>query len=414
VSDSPSRNRPFYTLDISRILTRASARVPTGIDRVELEYARYLRQHAPDHLEFAAAHPLGRFAVLPYDRASAFIKAIGTVWDSGTDDGGRASRLGRALLHGVLLPRPVRSTAPHGQTRGRNIYLLMSHHHLIQPRLIAAAIRRRNGLFVPMVHDLIPLEFPEYSREREPDRHLRRIKTVVQYADAVLVPSVATGQSLRPHFIRARRDVPIWSAPLGVHLRATSDADMLPDDKANTITRRSHPYFVCLGTIEARKNHLLLLNLWRRLVDIHGESAPHLIIVGKRGWENEQVIDMLERSPALRGVVEEHNSLPDTTVVTLLRGAKALLFPSFSEGFGLPLAEALALGTPVLCSNIPVFHEIGGDCATYLDPLDGPAWIQAIETLSRLSLPQAPLAKNQILTWPQSVARALDYISSLT
>lgn len=113
-------------------------------------------------------------------------------------------------------------------------------------------------------------------------------------------------------------------------------------------------------------------------------------------------------------MVEEHNSLPDTTVVTLLRGAKALLFPSFSEGFGLPLAEALALGTPVLCSNIPVFHEIGGDCATYLDPLDGPAWIQAIETLSRLSLPQAPLAKNQILTWPQSVARALDYISSLT
>ncbi|GAN90424.1 glycosyl transferase [Gluconobacter frateurii M-2] len=417
---APSGHRPFYTLDISRILTRASARVPTGIDRVELEYARYLRRHAPEHLEFAAVHPLGRFAVLPYDRASAFIEAISTVWNNGADDRGQAARLGRALLHGVLFPRLVRSTARHAHTGGRNIYLLMSHHHLTRPELVAAAIRRRNGLFVPMIHDLIPLEFPEYSREREYARHLRRIQTVVQYSDAVLVPSRATGQSLLPYFERAQRNVPIWPVPLGVHLCATSETPMLPGDEADTAARRSHPYFVCLGTIEARKNHLLLLNLWRRLVDIHGKAAPHLIIVGKRGWENEQVIDMLERAPALKGMVEEHNSLPDTTVVTLLRGARALLFPSFSEGFGLPLAEALALGTPVLCSDIPVFHEIGRNCATYLDPLDGPAWVRAIETMSGLTthtdppLPPVHLAKDQILTWPQSVARALDHIRTLS
>ncbi|WP_215747497.1 glycosyltransferase family 1 protein [Gluconobacter sp. P1C6_b] len=420
MSQSRSDNMPFYTLDISRILTRAGARVPTGIDRVELEYARYLHQNAPDHLEFAAVHPIGRFAALPYDRALAFIRAIGTVWDNGVDDGGRAARLGRALLHGLLFPRPVRSTAPHARTDGRNIYLLVSHHHLTRPGLIAAAIRRRNGLFVPMIQDLIPLEFPEYAREREPARHLRRIETVVQYADAVLVPSQATQQSLLPYFKNAHRNVPIWPVPLGVHLRAASETDILPGDEADRVTRRSHPYFVCLGTIEARKNHLLLLNLWRRLVDIHGKAAPHLVIVGKRGWENEQVIDMLERSPALKGMVEEHNSLPDTTVVDLLRKARALLFPSFSEGFGLPLAEALALGTRVLCSDIPVFHEIGRACATYLDPLDGPAWIRAIETLSGLTpdraepAPAVPLAEEQILTWPQSIARALAHIQTLS
>lgn len=418
---SLSAGRPFYTLDISRILTRASARVPTGIDRVELEYARYLCQHEPDHLEFAAAHPLRRFAVLPYARAVAFIEAIGAVWDNGIDDGGRAARLGKALLHGVLVPRLGRSTEPHARTTGRNVYLLVSHHHLTRPELIAAAIRRRHGLFVPMIQDLIPLEFPEYAREREPARHLRRIETVVRYADAVLTPSEATRQSLLPYFERAGRSVPIWPVPLGVHLRAASGADSASDAETGTAGRRTHPYFVCLGTIEARKNHLLLLNLWRRLVQLHGDAAPHLVIVGKRGWENEQVIDMLERSPSLKGMVEEHNSLPDTTVVSLLKGAKALLFPSFSEGFGLPLAEALALGTPVLCSDIPVFHEIGQTSATYLDPLDGPGWMQAIETLAGLpasgkqpiTLASAPLKPDQILNWPQSISRALDHVSIL-
>lgn len=417
---SPSETRPFYTLDISRILTRASARVPTGIDRVELEYARYLCQHEPDHLEFAAAHPLRRFAALPYARAVAFIEAISAVWDNGIDDGGRAARLGKALLHGVLFPRLVRSTGPHARTGGRNIYLLVSHHHLTRPDLIAAAIRRRNGLFVPMIQDLIPLEFPEYAREREPARHLRRIETVVRYADAVLTPSEATRQSLLPYFERAGRSVPIWPVPLGVHLRAASGADSISGVEASITKARTHPYFVCLGTIEARKNHLLLLNLWRRLVQLHGEAAPHLVIVGKRGWENEQVIDMLERSPSLKGRVEEHNSLPDTTVVNLLKGARALLFPSFSEGFGLPLAEALALGTPVLCSDIPVFHEIGQTSATYLDPLDGPGWMQAIENLSgqpsdgkyQNIAALSPLKPNQILSWPQSISLALDHVST--
>ncbi|MBS1088294.1 glycosyltransferase family 4 protein [Gluconobacter wancherniae] len=414
-----SADAPFYTLDISRILSRANARVPTGIDRVELEYARYLCKHAPDRLEFAAAHPLRRFASLPFSKAQAFIKAIGTLWDSGAEDGGQAARLGNALLHGILLPRRHNSATEYAAGGRRSVYLLVSHHHLTRPELIAVAIRRRNSLFVPMVHDLIPLEFPEYARDREPPRHRRRIETVVRYADAVLVPSDATKRSLFPYFAQAgRKNVPIWPVPLGVHLRATASADsaMVSNHLA---LQRTHPYFVCLGTIEGRKNHLLLLNLWRRLIEIHGAATPHLVIVGKRGWENEQVIDMLERSPKLKGIVEEHNSLPDTVVTSLLRGAKGLLFPSFSEGFGLPLAEALALGTPVICSDIPVFHEIGRKTAIYLDPLDGSAWAHAIERLANLSrgnappTPIAPLETNQLLTWHQSISRALSHINTL-
>src|SRR5581483_8051415 len=130
------------------------------------------------------------------------------------------------------------------------------------------------------------------------------------------------------------------------------------------------PYFVCVGTIEPRKNHLLLLNVWRRLAERLGAAAPRLVLVGQRGWENEQVIDMIERSPAVRGLVEERNDLSDAAMAKLLAGALA---PSFGEGYGLPLVEALALGVPALASDIPAFREVAGGVAELLDPLDGPA-----------------------------------------
>jgi glycosyltransferase involved in cell wall biosynthesis len=142
------------------------------------------------------------------------------------------------------------------------------------------------------------------------------------------------------------------------------------------------PHFVVLGTIEPRKNHLLLLNLWGRLATTT-ERPPRLIVIGARGWENEQVVDMLERSRRLRGVVDENNRASDSQVKFQLRNARALLLPSFVEGFGLPIAEALALGVPVICSDIPAFREVGGDVPDYLDPLDLPAWLAAVTDYSR-------------------------------
>lgn len=133
-----------------------------------------------------------------------------------------------------------------------------------------------------------------------------------------------------------------------------------------------------IGTIEPRKNHLLLLHLWRDFAAKWGPAAPRLVVVGRRGWENENVLDLLERCTLLRGLVEEAGSLPDLEVAALLAGARALLFPSFAEGYGLPLAEALAAGTPAICSDLPALREVGGDVPEYLDPLDGAGWRRTI------------------------------------
>ncbi len=126
-----------------------------------------------------------------------------------------------------------------------------------------------------------------------------------------------------------------------------------------------------VGTIEPRKNLLQLLTVWHRWTQEGRSPRARLIVVGRRGWENENILELLDRSKGLAPSVIEVASLGDARMVALLKGATALLAPSFVEGYGLPIAEALALGTPVIASDTDAHREAGGAFADYLDPLDG-------------------------------------------
>jgi glycosyltransferase involved in cell wall biosynthesis len=378
-------------LDLSRLVSRAGRETPTGIDRVELAYAEHLTAtNTP--LCFTMLTTAGRFGLLPRAVAEQYLRALAEAWrqDPSSRQIGRTKRLARTL-HAEALLRGGRALRAQFRSRlDHQVYLLVSHHHLEKGRVIARLKERAGASFVCLIHDLIPIEFPEYALPGQDEKHRRRIETAAALADAVIVNSGVTRDAFQPYLARAGRAPPVLVAPFGVDLPARPPADPPPVKP---------PYFVCVSTIEARKNHLLLLNLWRRLVDELGDATPRLILVGQRGWETESAIDMLERCPALRGVVFERNNLPDAEVAGLLAAAQALLLPSFAEGFGFPLVEALALGVPVICSNLAALRETGRAVPEYLDPLDGLGWRAAVIDYSPPASPRRAAQLSRLTGW---------------
>jgi glycosyltransferase involved in cell wall biosynthesis len=358
-------------LDLSRLISRTLHARPTGIDRVEMVYARMLLDLLPDRLHFAAVNPFGLYGRLPRGAVRRFLDETEARWTS-QDRLARPTRmLGAACSLAQLRPRRV----PAAAAGTRRYYVQASPHHLVHPEKVRAKLRAEGARFICLVHDLIPIEFPEYARPNGADLHRRRIRTMAELADGLIANSQATAQSMTRFVNGSVALPPIRIAHLGCDPLPVGeeDAPALPE-----------PYFVVLSTIEPRKNHLLLLNIWRRMVETLGpERTPHLAIVGRRGWENENVVDMLERCNAIRDHVHEYSGLSDARLAMLLRRARALLCPSFAEGFGMPVTEALLCGTPVICSDLPALREAGGEVPDFLDPLDGPEWIRAIMDYSR-------------------------------
>lgn len=343
---------PELLIDATRLVGRfMKGRSPTGIDRVCLAY---VRRYAAVARVVLKRGPFG--TILPKAPSQDLFALL---LDRSKDFSRRAAHL---IAKSIFIP-------PQRSVRSGSFLLNIGHSGPEQPQY-SRWLQRNQMRPIFMVHDLIPVTHPEYCRPSEQARHIRRLDTMLRTAAAVVTNSEATLQALSGYAVgRGLSMPPAAAAPLAAEM-SSLDAGPRP---------LSQPYFVILGTVEPRKNHWMLLQVWRRLIERLGEKAPRLVVIGQRGWECENVIDLLERCNVLRGFVFEKAGCADAELVEYLRYAQALLFPSFVEGYGLPLIEALSLGVPVIASGLPVFHEIAGNIPEYLDPLDGTAWLQRIE-----------------------------------
>ena len=340
-------DRPIL-LDVTRLIWRRwVGRLPTGIDRVCLAYLDRYRGEAQAVIQYRG------FRRILTDASS----------DRLFDILQKPRRSLRRDLGGFVAREWVRS-GKRLLGRGR-LYLNVGHTALQEQSYLewtqAADVRP-----VYMIHDLIPITHPEFCRAGESERHVERVRNMLASAVGIIGNSRATLDSLASFAATEGAATPdMLVAPLGIGSRL---------DEPDSPPKLDRPIFIMLGTIEARKNHLLMLQIWARLVRAYGSDAPRLLIIGQRGWECEQVFDLLDRSEELRDAVLEISDCSDAEVDAHLRNARALLFPTLVEGYGLPLIEALALGTPVIASDLPVFHEIGQEIPDFIDPLDGPAW----------------------------------------
>lgn len=347
-------------LDVTRLFSRRFHDADTGIDRVErgvfevlaqdpqteclLRFGRYYFRLTPASFREVLAHPQrGR-------------------WSSYQQLRKRACARGKSAL---------------------NLHQFQEYWHLGHARhsqkfwqaLDAQGIFKRI-----LIHDVIPLDYPEYCRPEQVPIFTQNFKIWTQFADQIITTSQYNQSRILAHKsdITALKTIALAIPPLALAQKKTQNA------------------FVVLGTIEPRKNHLLLLELWQKLFQDMGDAAPLLWIIGARGWGNDAVFEMLDHSPMMGQCVFELGPLSDDAMRDHLSRAKALLFPSFVEGFGLPFYEAILAQKPVIASHIPAFLEAiqTREHAQLLDPKNPDQWHQAITHFQphQLSLNQNPPA----------------------
>jgi glycosyltransferase involved in cell wall biosynthesis len=281
----------------------------------------------------------------------------------------RRMALGRARRG--FLHRMLRRHLPAGTA-----YLNVGHSNL-SARVLDAVARLPGARITVMIHDAIPLDHPELQDPGSVTRFRGLLRRVGARADLVLYNSAHSRARAEHHLAQMGRVPPAQVALLGVAV-ARPDPAALPEGLPPEA-----PYFVALGTIEPRKNHRLLLELWDRMAtDSPQADLPALVICGARGWMNRDVFARLDAHPLRGRKLFEVAGLSDGAVAALLTGAAGLLFPSLDEGFGLPPAEAAALGCPVLCNDLPVYREFLGDIPIYAKVSDGYLWLEAIRGLA--------------------------------
>jgi glycosyltransferase involved in cell wall biosynthesis len=243
--------------------------------------------------------------------------------------------------------------------------------HLL-PQVEADLARwRRDGVAINiMVYDLLPLMRPDWFPPRTARRFDLWLGVLARQADRCICISNTVAQMLTQEFAsRSAGPLPeVTSIPLGSDLAASYPSRGFPAEVASLrewLLR--HRVLLSVGTIEPRKGHQQLLAALSRHWQMEPSSDIALLVVGRLGWNVGDLHAQLRRHPEQGNRLIWLDGASDELLAELYLGAAGLVAASYGEGFGLPLVEALAHGTPVLARDLPVFREIGGSLFDYFD-----------------------------------------------
>lgn len=267
----------------------------------------------------------------------------------------------RLLSAGRLFERAER----HFQLTGRFLKVEMPSPPEVMHWTYPLPVRLEGARNVYTLHDLVPLKLP-YTTLDIKRTYFRLVQHIVAHADHILTVSESSRRDIEDMFGPARGGISncYQSAPVPLDL----DPDAAAEDAAaieGIFGLKAQGYFLYFGAIEPKKNLGRLIEAYLAM-----RTDTPLVIVGARSWQSEEELKLIKGGSHLSGRIVQLDYLPRTLLMRLIRCAKAVAFPSLYEGFGLPVLEAMQMGTPVLTGDTSSLPEVAGAAAVKVDPYD--------------------------------------------
>ena len=246
--------------------------------------------------------------------------------------------------------------------------------------------RREKGVaLVQFVHDVLPLTDPQFYLQGHPLLFADWLDGINDCCDRIITTTARNANDFSAELVRRNKaPIPARVVPLAHEFRErTGDDDRPLYEQVSTrvLSVARLPYVLCVGTREIRKNNLTLAKVWQQLESKYGASLPRLVFAGRQGWMNEEFDRFLLRTENVNDSILIAESPSDDELAYLYKNSLFSLFPSFCEGWGLPIGESLWFDRPVIASNLSSMPDVAGDLVDYIDPYDSASIEAAVERL---------------------------------
>ena len=265
---------------------------------------------------------------------------------------------------------------------------------------------------VPVIHDVLPFtQTPQFSGHST-DSLMEYCRRIVSISSLTLCVSQSTKRDLEGWFEKQGVKMPHMEVfRLGEDFEF-ADAIEPTDEVYVEADIKGRDYLLCVGTFEAKKNHTLLYYVYK-LAKARGLSLPKLVIVGRKGWKTEPLHDFMTEDPEVKNQFVFLHNASDENLSWLYDHALGTVFPSFAEGWGIPIAESVARGVPCACSNTTSMTEIAEEYVIHFSPASTDECLAAIQEIIKPDVQKRMRSKNskyKQTTWEDSFNQVFEYM----
>lgn len=277
--------------------------------------------------------------------------------------------------------------------------------------------RRPDVITAQTIHDIIPLKFPEtFSGNALMDFAL--VLESAKRCNFIFTPSEATKRDLLScHGFENKNIIVTLLAADEVFVPATNA--QIQSIRQKFGIPENCQYFLSVSTLEPRKNFPLLLRAFNTLISKATDKKPKLVLTGRIGWDEKTQNEIRRLLDEMHEHVIYTGYISDSELASLYSGALAFLMPSVYEGFGLPLLEAMACGTPVISSNTSSMPEVVGDAGILVSPYNEDEWVSAMLTMLKSNqegmarLSHSASERSKVFSWDKTAATTLDAYNAI-